>query len=1586
MSKPNQPISVLQVTALTPWTRLRLRRSSPLPHNTRPRLFRNRPISVPLPCLSDASDRPLEVDNPAAAASLDSRTISSVKQSQKKRSLSSFTVGEVVEGVVKNVVPFGCFVDVGGVEDILVHISDFANAFCNDPSKFVQKGEEVKLEVIQVEANKMKGSFKGLMGFEETVKESSSSSSSSSSSAAPRRRTPEKDYSITEVFEGVVERVTVSGAIVRFDNEESTGFLPVEELPDAKTRQASEIKTSDLIQVGQKLEVRVMEYQSRNSILLTTKSVTEVEEDKAMESEGLFISDIKPNDYAIFKTAFKKAGLISNMFTEEVKEATGIDDVELQTVMESEAPVESVEIPEVQSSDVNEASVLKDQTEASAGTKSSAEKPPAITEEEDPILEIQEQETEAQSEAEAKTEEVTVMPPVIAKEEPVIEIQEQVTEVQQEAITETEEITEIPAPEAEETPVANMEEPVAELEEQVTEAQEEAVAVTEETTEAAAPTAEETPVVEIEEPVIEIQERVTEVQQEAITETEEITEIPALDAEEKPVAKMEEPVAEPQEQVTETQEETVAVTEETTEVTPSITKEEEKTPVVEIEEPIAEIQEQVTEVQQEAITETEEITEIPAPEAEEKPVAKMEEPVAEPQEQVAETQEETVAVTEETTEVTPSITKEEEKTPVVEIEEPIAEIQEQVTEVQQEAITETEEITEIPAPEAEEKPVANMEEPVAEPQEQVTEVQEEAVAMAEEKTEVPPAITKEEEEEETPFLENEEPVSEIPEQVTEATEETVAMTEKTTEAAADKAEEIPVVEIEEPVIEIQEQVTESQNETVAAETTEVLSAITKKEETPVVKAEEPVAEIQDQLTETQEETAAVTEETTETPAPKVEETPVAKVEEPIAEIQEQVTDGQEKIVTEMEPPTSAPKAEETPVVEIEEPVVEIQEQVTESENEAVAAEITEVPPAITKEEETPVVEIEEPVAELQEQVTEAQQEAITETEETTEIPAPEAEETPVAELEEQVTEAQEEAVAVTEEKKEVPPAITKEEEKTPVVEIEEPVAEIPEQVTEDQQESVSKIEEATEEQTEEAENETEVEPEAPSLPSEQQSVAAPLKQESKSIVISAKLVKELREITGAGMLDCKKALVESKGDIESAMNYLKKKGIASAAKRAGRIATEGLISSYVHHGDKLGILLEVNSETDFVSRSDQFKDFVNDVAMTIASCPDAICISPEDFPLELLEKEREIEMSKEELLSKPEGIREKIVSGKLEKLKKTGAVLKQPFIRNQEIKVEDALNELAVTLGEKISIRRFERYVLGEGLEKKSTDFASEVTDQIEAKKAQAIVSQNQTAQAETAQNEIAQVTLTENETAQNEDAQNAQPELAPEAPVYKVSAVQVKELRLMTGGGMLDCKKALLACQGDMDAASEFLRKKGLAGAAKKADRLASEGAIGCYVHTGSKLGVMVEVNCETDFVSRSELFKELVQDIKLMITACPEVQYITNDEIPQSVKDKELQLEMQKEDLLTKPENIRQKIAEGRVGKTLQVMCLFDQPTLKDSSKTVREMVQEAIAALGENIRVRRFVRFNLGEGIEKKEANFAEEVAQQVEKTQA
>lgn len=215
------------------------------------------------------------------------------------------------------------------------------------------------------------------------------------------------------------------------------------------------------------------------------------------------------------------------------------------------------------------------------------------------------------------------------------------------------------------------------------------------------------------------------------------------------------------------------------------------------------------------------------------------------------------------------------------------------------------------------------------------------------------------------------------------------------------------------------------------------------------------------------------------------------------------------------------------------------------------------------------------------------------------------------------------------------------------------------------------------------------------------------------------------------------------------------------------------------------------------------------------------------------------------------------------------------------------------------------------------------------------------------------------------------------------ISAKVVKELREKTGAGMMDCKKALTENDGDMTKAIEWLRQKGTISADKKQGRVAAEGLVESYIHTGGRIGVLVEVNCETDFVARREEFQELVKNIAMQIAACPNVEYVRVDDIPQETVDKEKEIEMGRDDLEGKPDNIKEKIVSGRIGKRLNEISLLPQPYIRDQSITVEELVKQNVAQLGENIQVRRFVRFVLGEGIEKEESNFADEVAAQTGK---
>lgn len=197
------------------------------------------------------------------------------------------------------------------------------------------------------------------------------------------------------------------------------------------------------------------------------------------------------------------------------------------------------------------------------------------------------------------------------------------------------------------------------------------------------------------------------------------------------------------------------------------------------------------------------------------------------------------------------------------------------------------------------------------------------------------------------------------------------------------------------------------------------------------------------------------------------------------------------------------------------------------------------------------------------------------------------------------------------------------------------------------------------------------------------------------MAITAAMVKELREKTNAGMMDCKKALTETGGDMEKAVDWLRQKGLAVAAKRADRTASEGQVMAYIHAGGKLGVMVEINCETDFTGKTDEFTQFAKDVAMHIAAS-NPLCISEEDLPAEVVEREREIYRAQALEQGKPEKIVDKIIEGKLNKFKKESCLLSQPFVKDTDKTIEDLLNEMRAKTGENVQIRRFVRYQLGE--------------------------------------------------------------------------------------------------------------------------------------------------------------------------------------------------------------------------------------------------------------------------------------------------
>ena len=210
--------------------------------------------------------------------------------------------------------------------------------------------------------------------------------------------------------------------------------------------------------------------------------------------------------------------------------------------------------------------------------------------------------------------------------------------------------------------------------------------------------------------------------------------------------------------------------------------------------------------------------------------------------------------------------------------------------------------------------------------------------------------------------------------------------------------------------------------------------------------------------------------------------------------------------------------------------------------------------------------------------------------------------------------------------------------------------------------------------------------------------------------VTSAMVKELRERTQAGMMDCQKALVESDGDMEKAVAYLREKGLAAAAKKAGRVASEGAVESYIHMGGKIGVLVEVNCETDFVAKTDTFKALCHDIALQIAAT-NPLCVSKEEVPQEVLEREKEILRQQALNEGKPEKIVERMVEGRIEKYYKENVLLEQAFVKDPEKNISTLVNEATLASGEKISIRRFVRFECGEGIEKKQSNLADEIAE-----------------------------------------------------------------------------------------------------------------------------------------------------------------------------------------------------------------------------------------------------------------------------------
>ncbi|QKQ72607.1 translation elongation factor Ts [Nostoc sp. TCL240-02] len=308
--------------------------------------------------------------------------------------------------------------------------------------------------------------------------------------------------------------------------------------------------------------------------------------------------------------------------------------------------------------------------------------------------------------------------------------------------------------------------------------------------------------------------------------------------------------------------------------------------------------------------------------------------------------------------------------------------------------------------------------------------------------------------------------------------------------------------------------------------------------------------------------------------------------------------------------------------------------------------------------------------------------------------------------------------------------------------------------------------------------------------------------------ISAKLVQELRQKTGAGMMDCKKALIETEGNVEEAADWLRKKGISKAGAKSDRIAAEGLVDTYIQPGGRVGVLIEVNCQTDFVARNDAFKALVKNLAKQAATAD-----------------------SVESLLA-------------------------QQYAENPSGTVEEFIKQTIATLGENIQVRRFINFALAEG-----------------------------------------------------------------------------------------------------------------------------TQGVVESYIHTGGRVGVLVELGSQTESVATNSEFQNLARNTAMQVAACPNVEYVSVDQIPTEVAQKEKDIEMGKDDLANKPDNIKEKIVQGRIEKRLKELTLLDQPYIRDQSISVEDLLKQAKTQLGTEIQVTRFVRYILGEGIEKQEISFADEVAAQI-----
>eukprot|EP00913_Durusdinium_trenchii_P024798 g23274.t1 len=343
------------------------------------------------------------------------------------------------------------------------------------------------------------------------------------------------------------------------------------------------------------------------------------------------------------------------------------------------------------------------------------------------------------------------------------------------------------------------------------------------------------------------------------------------------------------------------------------------------------------------------------------------------------------------------------------------------------------------------------------------------------------------------------------------------------------------------------------------------------------------------------------------------------------------------------------------------------------------------------------------------------------------------------------------------------------------------------------------------------------------------------------------------------------------------------------------------------------------------------------MAMQVAANEEVGFMTVDDVPAGIQEKEKALEMAKEDLEGKPDAVKEKIVAGRLRKKFEEKALMNQKWLKDEDnITVQEAVKQIIAKLGENIVVRRFERLTLGQGLEKKDDDFAAGVDPRLAWEK-------------ELAKWKTEGEAKEEKKEEPKKEEPKAEERKAEEKKVVQVSAAQVKELRGRSGAGILDAKKALTECDGDMDKAMEWLKKKGMAKADKKAGNLSAEGVIASYVHFNNKFGVLAEVG------------------------ALPDVQFVSVEDVPAEVMAKDKELEMGKEDLDGKPDNIKEKIVAGRLRKKFEETALLSQKWIKDEDKTVQERVLALIMWSGRVVM----------QGLDKKDDDFAAGVEKELAK---